>query len=248
MKIALIGYGKMGQTIEKLAHKKGHQITLRVDNKSDLTSKADTLQSADVAIEFTQPDQAKGNIRFCLELGVPVVSGTTGWLKEFDSVCDYCKQKDGAFFYATNYSIGVNLFMAINEKLAQLMESQPQYDEMLIQESHHLEKIDSPSGTAITLAEQMIKNIARLNRWVNYRADENVDLGDDDGEGELPIFSTREGEVPGTHIVKYFSDVDEIEIIHKALNRNGFAQGALAAAEWIQGKKGIYGMKDLLNL
>lgn len=247
MKIALIGYGKMGQTIEKLAHKKGHQIILRVDNKSDLTSKADTLQSADVAIEFTQPDQAKGNIKFCLELGVPVVSGTTGWLKDFDAVTEYCKSKNGAFFYATNFSIGVNLFFAINEKLAALMESQPQYDEVLIQESHHLEKIDSPSGTAITLAEQMIQNISRLNRWVNYRADENVNLGEDD-EGELPIFSTREGEVPGTHIVKYFSDVDEIEIIHKALNRNGFAQGALAAAEWLVGKKGVYGMKDLLNL
>lgn len=247
MKIALIGYGKMGQTIEKLALKKGHQIVLRVDNKNDLTSKADILQKADVAIEFTQPDQAKSNIKFCLEIGVPVVSGTTGWLKDFDSVKEYCKAKEGAFFYATNFSIGVNLFMAINQKLAALMESQPQYDEVLIQESHHIEKLDSPSGTAIALAEQMISKISRLNRWVNYRADENVNLGSDD-EGELPIFSSRESDDPGTHIVKYFSDVDEIEIIHKALTRNGFAQGALAAAEWIIDKKGVYGMNDLLNL
>jgi 4-hydroxy-tetrahydrodipicolinate reductase len=248
MKIALIGYGKMGQAIEKLAQKKGHQIILRVDNKSDLTSKADTLQNADVAIEFTEPDQAKGNIKFCLELGVPVVSGTTGWLKDYDSVKEYCNTKQGAFFYSTNYSIGVNLFFAMNEKLASLMEAQPQYDEVLIQESHHIEKLDSPSGTAITLAEQMIQQISRFNRWVNYRADENVNLGGDDDEGELPIFSTREGDVPGTHIVKYFSDVDEIEIIHKALTRTGFAQGALAAAEWIIGRRGVYGMKDLLNL
>ncbi len=247
MKIALIGYGKMGQTIEKIAIKKGHQIILRVNTKNDLTSKADTLQSADVAIEFTQPDQAKSNIKFCIELGVPVISGTTGWSKDLDSVREYCTTKGGAFFHATNFSIGVNLFFAVNEKLASLMENQPQYDEVLIQESHHLEKIDSPSGTAISLADQMIQHISRLKQWVNYTADENVNLGADD-EGELPIFSTREADAPGTHIVKYFSDVDEIEIIHKALNRQGFAQGALVAAEWLVGKKGNFGMKDLLNL
>ncbi len=247
MKIALIGYGKMGKTIEKLALKKGHEIVFRSDDKNSTLAGPEALKNADVAIEFTQPDQAKDNILACIDAGIPVVSGTTGWQKQLDEVKAICKAKNGAFFYASNYSIGVNLFFAINEKLGELMNEQPQYDEVLIHESHHLEKIDSPSGTAITLAEQLINKIERLKQWVNYRADENVNLGTE-SDGELPIFSTREDEVPGTHIVKYFSDADEIEIIHKALNRDGFALGALAAAEFIKDKKGVFGMSDLLML
>ena len=247
MKIALIGYGKMGKTIEKLALIKGHEIVFRSDNKNATLSGPEALKNADVAIEFTQPDQAKDNILACFDAEIPVVSGTTGWQKQLDEVRAICKAKNAAFFYASNYSIGVNLFFSINEILGELMNSQPQYNEVLIHESHHLEKIDSPSGTAITLAEQLISKIERLKHWVNYKADENVNLGTE-SEGELPIFSTREDEVPGTHIVKYFSDADEIEIIHKALNRDGFAQGALAAAEFIKDKKGVFGMSDLLML
>lgn len=246
MKIVLIGYGKMGKTIEKLAMKRGHQIVLRVDVNNSKYIETGDLKGADVAIEFSQPESAPENLRKCFKAGLPVVCGTTGWLEHLDSVSKDCKESSGAFFYASNYSIGVNLFFEVNKKLAELMNTQEQYDEMLIHESHHLEKLDSPSGTAISLAEQMIAKVDRLKHWVNYKTDENVNMGEEN-EGELPIFSTREDEIPGTHIVKYFSDVDEIEIVHKALSRQGFAMGALTAAEWIQGKKGVFTMKDMLK-
>ncbi|MFN8166862.1 MAG: 4-hydroxy-tetrahydrodipicolinate reductase [Bacteroidia bacterium] len=247
MKISLIGYGKMGKTIEKLAIERGHTIVriFDVDNKGDLNET--TLKEADVVIEFTQPDQAAGNLRKCFSAGVPVVCGTTGWLKEYSAVKADCEKKNGTLFYASNYSIGVNLFFEINKRLAGLMNNHPQYDHVLIHESHHIEKVDSPSGTAITLAEEIMRMTTRWNSWVNYTAEESVDSGKDK-KGEIPIFSTREDQVPGTHIVKYFSDVDEIEIIHKALNRQGFALGALAAAEWVSDKKGVFGMRDLLKL
>lgn len=246
MKIALIGYGKMGKTIEQIALKRGHQIVLRVDVNNSKYIDIGDLKGADVAIEFSRPDSAPENIRKCFKAGVPVVCGTTGWMKEFDSITKDCKESSGSFFYASNYSIGVNLFFEVNKKLAELMNSQPQYDEVLIHESHHREKIDSPSGTAITIAEQIIEKMDRVKHWLNYKADESVSMGEE-SEGELPIFSTREEDVAGTHIVKYFSDVDEIEIIHKAISRQGFAIGAITAAEWLQGKKGSYGMKDMLQ-
>ena len=246
MKIALIGYGKMGKTLEKIALKNGHQVVLRVDVNNSKYIDIGDLKGADVAIEFSRPDSAAENIRKCFRAGVPVVCGTTGWLDDFDNIVADCKETGGSLFYSSNYSIGVNIFFEVNKKLAALMNEQGQYDEMLIHESHHIEKIDCPSGTAISLAQQMIENIDRLKEWVNYKTDESVNLGEET-EGELPIFSTREDEIPGTHIVKYFSDVDEIEIIHKALSRHGFANGAMKAAEWIQGKKGVYSMKDLLN-
>lgn len=247
MKIALIGYGKMGKTIEQLAIEKGHQISAAFDlsNKDQFT--VDELKKADVAIEFTQPDQAVGNIKMCFKAGIPVVCGTTGWMKQFPAVQKECTDGGHSLFYASNYSIGVNLFFEINSRLAELMKTQGQYDHVIIHESHHLEKLDSPSGTAITLADEIIRKLSRYKEWVNYKVNESVDSGKDK-KGELPIFSSREDEVPGTHIVKYFSDVDEIEIMHKALNRQGFALGAIAAAEWIKGKKGVFGMKDLLKL
>ena len=247
MKIALIGYGKMGKTIEQIALRRGHQIVLRVDVNNSKYIDTGDLKGADVAIEFSRPDSAAENIRKCFKANVPVVCGTTGWYDQLDSISKDCKESSGSFFYASNYSIGVNLFFEVNKKLAQLMNSQTQYDEVLIHESHHLEKLDSPSGTAITLAQDVINNIDRVSHWVNYKTDESVNMGAE-SEGELPIFSTREDEIPGTHIVKYFSDVDEIEIVHKALSRQGFAIGALTAAEWLQGKKGVFTMKDMLQL
>ncbi len=245
MKIALIGYGKMGQTIEGLAIKKGHEVVLRVNSKNNI----DTVDVgvADVAIEFSRPETAYKNVMSCFNANVPVVCGTTGWYDKLLELEIYCRQKNHAFFYATNYSIGVNLFFEINTLLAKLMNSQPQYDEVLIHESHHKAKLDSPSGTAITIAKQIITEISRLQQWVNYKTDENINLNNET-QGEIPIFSSREEDVPGTHIVKYFSDVDEIVIIHKALTREGFALGAIAAAEWLHGKKGVFGMKDLLKL
>jgi len=247
MNIALIGLGKMGKTIEELARKKGHNIALRINSETASLIDASGFNGIDVAIEFTRPDTAFDNVMKCLNAGIPVVCGTTGWLDKIENARDYCREKSGSFFYSTNYSIGVNLFFEINQLLARLMNGQQQYDEILIHESHHSGKLDSPSGTAITIAGQIISQVKRLKQWVNYKTDENVNLSIET-EGELPIFSTREDEVPGTHIVKYFSDADEIEIIHKALNREGFALGAISAAEWIVGKKGVFGMKDLLKL
>ncbi len=247
MNIALIGLGKMGKTIEALAMKKGHKIALKINSETASLIDAGSFKEVDVAIEFTRPDTAYDNVLKCLDAGVPVVSGTTGWLDKIDRAKDYCRERNGAFFYSTNYSIGVNLFFEINQLLAKLMNSQQQYDEILIHESHHSGKLDSPSGTAITLAGQIIGEVKRLKQWVNYKTDESVNLSVET-EGELPIFSTREDEIPGTHIVKYFCDSDEIEIIHKALNREGFAYGAISAAEWILGKKGVFSMKDLLKL
>jgi len=247
MKIVLIGYGKMGHAIETIAIKKGHVIVLRIDENNLDALTPQNLSMGDVAFEFSRPESAYENIMKCFDAGLPVVCGTTGWLEKKALIEDYCRKNKKSFFYATNYSVGVNLFFSINAHLAKLMNSQEQYDSVLLHETHHTAKLDSPSGTAITLANQIIDNIDRINRWVNYKTNENVDLNSDN-KGELPIFSSREEEVPGTHIVKYFSDNDEIEIIHKALNREGFASGALMAGEWLIGRMGVYGMNDLLKL
>lgn len=246
MKIVLIGHGKMGKSIEALAKKKGHEICLIVDEKNRDSVSIQELATGDVAIEFSQPGAAVDNILRCFDAGIPVVSGTTGWNERLEEVKDICRKNNHSFFYSSNFSIGVNVFFEVNKKLAELMNHLDQYDEVLIQESHHIHKLDSPSGTAITLAEQLISGIDRLKFWRNYKGDENI-AGGDDADAELPIFSTREDEVPGTHIVKYFSDDDEIEIIHKAQNRQGFAMGAIRAAEWLSGKKGVFGMQDLLK-
>ena len=247
MKIVLIGCGKMGTAIEELALKNGHELVLKVDSENCEEINYSDVSFADVALEFTAPDVAFGNVMKCFDANIPVVCGTTGWQDQLSEVEEYCMRNNKSFFYSSNFSIGVNLFYELNILLAKLMEGQPQYDEVLMHESHHAGKLDSPSGTAITLANQILDQNHRLKKWINYRTDESVNLGTDT-EGELPIFSTREDEIPGTHIIKYFSDVDEIEIMHKALNRQRFAHGALMAAEFLKGKKGVYNMKDLLKI
>ncbi|MEO0338834.1 MAG: 4-hydroxy-tetrahydrodipicolinate reductase [Bacteroidota bacterium] len=237
MKIALIGYGKMGKTLEVLAEADGHEIVLKIDqdNYDDLT--ADNLQKADVAIEFTRPESAFDNITACINAGVPVVSGTTAWLDQYDKVVQQCEEKGGAFFYASNYSIGVNILFAINRQLAKLMNEQPQY-EVSMEEIHHTAKLDAPSGTAITIAEGIIDEVERKKDWVN---DENA------GTKELSIISKRVDPAPGTHVIQYSSVIDTITLSHEAHTRAGFARGALAAALWLVGKKGVFGMKDMLG-
>lgn len=245
MNIALIGYGKMGRAIEEVALNKNHSVVLKVDEFNADTFLSSELSKADVAIEFSKPEAAFSNIMKCFDANVPVVCGTTGWLDKMEEVKKICLQKNQTFFYSSNYSIGVNIFFEVNKKLAELMNNQPQYDEIFVNEIHHIHKLDAPSGTAITLAEQILEKIKRLNKWSSYSSDESKLPSKK--EDELPVFSSREGEVPGTHIIKYFSHEDEIEIIHKAFNRKGFASGAVLAAEFIIGKKGVFGMKDLLN-
>ncbi len=248
MKIALIGYGKMGKTIEEIARKQGHDIVAKLDKVNGQAWSADEIRNADVAIEFTQPESAFDNIMRCFEFNIPVVCGTTGWIQRLPEVHKICLEKNQSFFYASNFSIGVNIFFEINKRLATLMNTQTNYDEVLVHECHHLQKLDSPSGTAITLADHILERIDRLETWRNYTGEESINPSEKDTDTELPIFSSREDDVPGTHIIKYFSDEDEIEIIHKAFNRHGFAKGALAAAVWIADKKGNFGMQDLLKL
>lgn len=236
MKIALIGYGKMGKTIDALAQAAGHEVVLRIDvgNSQDLN--AEQLAMADVAIEFTRPESAFNNIVACLENGVPVVCGTTGWLDRLEEAKQLVEKYQGGLFYASNYSIGVNIFFAVNKYLAKLMKRYRQY-EISMEEIHHTQKLDAPSGTAITLAEGIIGEIDRKKSWKN-EATEQAD--------ELPIISKRIDKVPGTHEISYDSAVDNITITHTAHSREGFAKGALAAAEWMLGKQGFYGMEDML--
>lgn len=235
MKIALIGYGKMGKAIEEIAVKKGHSISLVIDvhNAKDLTT--ENLQKADVAIEFTTPETAVPNILKCFDAGIPVVCGTTGWLDKMEEVKNKCLEKNATFLYSSNYSIGVNIFFELNKKLAELMSDQ-HYD-VTLEEIHHTQKKDAPSGTAITLAEEILKQSAK-NKWVN-NASNNAE--------ELPIISKRIDPAAGTHAVKYTSEVDDIEIIHTAHNRYGFAFGAVLAAEFIKNNKGFFSMKDVLG-
>jgi 4-hydroxy-tetrahydrodipicolinate reductase len=238
MKIALIGYGKMGKAIESIAIQKGHEVVLKIDldNAADLN--AQNLERADVAIEFTGPSSAVDNIKKCLEAGTPVVSGSTGWLEHWEEIKDYCEQHNGTLLYASNYSVGVNLFFELNKYLAGLMEPYTEYD-VQMEEIHHAQKKDAPSGTAITLAEQVLQQITRKQSWVNEGAKT---------PSQLEIVSERIDPAPGTHKVRYTSAIDDIEIIHTAHNRVGFAGGAVMAAEFVVGKKGIYAMKDVLGL
>lgn len=238
MKIALIGYGKMGKAIEEICKERKHEVVLRISSatKSELT--ITNLQKANVAIEFTKPEMAEENILLCLEAGIPVISGTTGWLQHIDKIKNICLRKNGAFLYASNFSIGVNLFFEINKKLAALMANQSDYD-VSIEEIHHTQKKDSPSGTAISLAEQIIDKLNYKIKWVN---DEPTQITD------LFIESKRIDPAAGTHLVKYTSKIDDIEIKHTAHNRLGFARGAVLASEFIVGKKGIFGMKEVLGI
>jgi 4-hydroxy-tetrahydrodipicolinate reductase len=238
MRILLIGYGKMGKTIEQMALSKGHQIAGTIDH-TNAGSLADyTTGNTDVAIEFTHPEAAFNNISYCLTHGIPIVSGSTGWLEYFDKAAELCQHHKGAFFYASNFSVGVNLFFHFNEYIAGKMQAYPAY-QVSVREVHHLQKVDQPSGTGITTAEGIINNYPNLNGWVNEESDEKA---------KLSIISEREPDVVGTHIVTYSSEVDKIELGHIAHSRAGFAEGALMAAEWLIGREGVYGMKDLLNL
>lgn len=237
MRIVLIGYGKMGKEIERLALGRGHTIVARidVDNAHELSNLSS--QEVDVAIEFSNPAAAFANISTCIERQIPVVCGTTGWLDKKNEIEKATAEHDATFFYASNYSIGVNLFFQLNRNLAKLMAPHIEYD-IYTNEIHHLEKKDSPSGTAITIAEGIIDAYSGRTKWVNNEIPK---------ANEVPIWSQRESTIPGTHTVKYISQVDQIEITHEAFSREGFALGAVIAAEWIQGKKGILGMEDMLG-
>lgn len=228
----------MGKTIEGIALERGHSVDLKIDIDSLASFTKENLLLCDVAIEFTGPHSAKENILTCLDAGIPVVSGSTGWLEDWDEVANFCKEKNGSFLYASNFSVGVNIFFEVNKKLAQLINGHNEYA-ISMQEIHHTQKKDAPSGTAITLAEQIIQEIPAKKKWVN---DETTD------PKALPIFSKREDPAPGTHSVLYSSSIDDIEIIHTAHNRNGFALGAVLAAEYISNKKGIFSMKDVLGI
>jgi 4-hydroxy-tetrahydrodipicolinate reductase len=237
MKIALIGYGKMGKEIEQVAIGRGHEIVLKVDQQKSRSITPRELQQAEAAIEFSTPESAFKNILLCFDAGVPVVAGTTGWLDKMDQAKSACLSSEGTLFYASNYSIGVNIFFQLNRYLASIMNNYEEYGPS-IEEIHHIHKKDSPSGTGITLAEDLLREISRKQTWQE---------GSPTGSSVLPIDSRREGEVPGTHTVRYTSPVDAIEITHIAHNRKGFALGAVLAAEWIQGRKGVFGMNDLLG-
>jgi 4-hydroxy-tetrahydrodipicolinate reductase len=252
MKIALFGYGKMGKEIEQIALQRGHAVPLKIDVNNAETFSKDELKKCDAAIEFSTPNSAIANMNKCFDAATPVVVGTTGWYDKLEEVKKNLAQKNGCLFYASNFSIGVNVFFKVNEYLAKVMNNYPEYG-ISIEEIHHIHKLDAPSGTGISLANQVIENVSKKTKWV--ASSPNLSPK---GEGsmtsvqvkpeELEIISRREGEVPGTHTVKYHSAIDDIEIKHTAHNRKGFALGAVLAAEFVNGKKGIYGMNDLLKL
>lgn len=238
MNIALIGYGKMGKEIEQIAISRGHTIVLKVDITNAASYSIDVLKKADVAIEFSTPEAVVNNISKCFDANVPIVVGTTGWLKQLDEIKQKCSDKKQTLFYASNYSIGVNLFFRMNEYLAKLMNSYPDYN-VTMEEIHHVHKLDSPSGTAISLANQIIENNPLKQKWINTLTE---------NKNEIAIISKRIDEVPGTHTVTYSSVVDEISMTHIAHSRKGFALGAVIAAEWVKDKKGLFGMNDLLGV
>ncbi len=237
MRIVLLGYGKMGKVIERIAQERGHEIVGRIDETNRESFAEFSPATADVVIEFSHPSAALQNLKDSIGQGLPTVCGTTGWLDHRTEIEALTAKTTGAFFYASNYSIGVNLFFRMNKRLAKLISPYPQY-RVEMTEIHHIHKLDAPSGTAITLAEGILETNNRLSRWV---------LEEGDGQTTLPIHAVREGEVPGTHMVTYQSEVDSIEIKHTAHNRQGFALGAVVAAEWLVGKVGVFGMDDLLG-
>jgi 4-hydroxy-tetrahydrodipicolinate reductase len=238
MRIALLGYGKMGKAIEKVALERGHEVVFRIDLNNASDKQNINKDNVDAVIEFSSPHSAYSNLEFCMKKGLKTVCGTTGWLDSRVEIEQLCKANGAGFFYASNYSIGVNLFFKINEILAKLMAPHQQY-EIFTSEIHHTEKLDAPSGTAITLAEGIMKSFDSKKKWVNNQIA---------SKDELPIWSSREGKVPGTHTIKYISEIDEIEIKHTAYTRMGFALGAVLAAEWMKDKEGVFGMDDLLRL
>ena len=238
MRIALIGYGKMGKAIEEVALHRGHEIVLKIDQPNLHEFTRENLSGAEAAIEFTSPHSAPDNVKKLLEYGVPVVCGSTGWTDQLATMIALCTDKGGAFAYSSNFSVGVNIFFELNKKLAALMGPHKEY-EVILEEIHHTQKKDAPSGTAITLAEQVLTEIKRKKQWVNELSDNPEDL---------EIISQREDPAPGTHSVKYSSVIDTIEINHTAHNRTGFATGAVLAAEFLKNRKGFFTMKDVLGL
>ncbi|MET3981660.1 4-hydroxy-tetrahydrodipicolinate reductase [Mucilaginibacter sp. UYP25] len=246
MKIALLGYGKMGKIIEKIAHDRKHEIVLKIDNNNldDLTT--ENLQKADVAIEFSTPATVLGNIESCFKAGVPIVVGTTGWHHEMAQIKEQCEYHKASFIYATNFSVGVNVFFHVNKILAKLMNNYPYYD-VQVEEIHHTQKLDSPSGTAITIAEGILENLDAKKDWKNVLISDDKPDEEVVAANELLIESLRIENVPGTHTVIYDSEIDTIEFKHTAHNRNGFALGAVLAAEWVQDKKGFYSVEDMFD-
>lgn len=234
MKIALFGYGRMGKEIEKIALQRGHEIVLKIED-GDIYD----ISNADVAIDFSVPSAAFDNITHCFKNGVPVISGTTGWLDKYDEAIEICESNKGGFIYASNFSLGVNIFFELNKQLAKMMNPWQDYD-INMEEIHHTKKLDAPSGTAITLAEGIIENTSK-DAW-------NLKEGNSTINGSIPIVAKRIPDVPGTHIINYNSEIDSIEIKHTAHNRKGFALGAVIAAEWIHGKQGVFSMRDVLNI
>tara|TARA_R110002049_G_scaffold307773_2_gene509434 strand:+ start:21682 stop:22383 length:702 start_codon:yes stop_codon:yes gene_type:complete len=232
MKIALLGYGKMGKAIEQVALKRGHEIVIKAD-----VGTVYNITDADVAIDFSIPSVAFSNISKCLNNGVPVISGTTGWLQDYEKAVALCNEKKGAFISASNFSLGVNIFFELNKNLAKMMSNLKDYN-VDIEEIHHTQKLDAPSGTAISLAKDIIENHSNYNKWVLDSEEDNA----------VPIIAKRIKNVPGTHTITYKSDIDFIEMKHHAHNREGFALGAAVAAEWIVGKTGVFSMKDVLNI
>lgn len=239
LKIGLFGYGKMGCAIESLAPANGCEVVWRIDHDNRAVATLELLRRADVAIEFTRPEAAFENVMLCLRAGVPVVSGTTGWLEKLPEAQDFCKKNGSALLWASNFSVGVNLFFALNTYLSKMMDERAEYAPS-VTEIHHVHKLDAPSGTALTLVNELIARVQRLSGW---------ELAPNMPQpGEVPVAAVREGEVPGTHLVKWQSPVDEISIEHRAHSRAGFANGAILAAKWLAGKTGVFSMKDVLGL
>ena len=238
MKLALIGYGKMGKTIARIAQERGHEIAVIVDAQQGATLEDLLTKPLDAAIEFTQPEAAFTNIRFCLEHGIPVISGTTGWLEHWEEIAALCSEQKGTFFYASNFSIGVNLFFKLNAYLSRLMADHKAYD-VGMTEIHHTEKKDSPSGTALSLTKPILQDRPELNSWKETHGR---------SKEFLPIHSLREGMVPGTHRITYQSETDKISIEHEAFGREGFAQGVVLVTEWLKGKKGMLNMDNFLSI
>lgn len=244
MKIALLGYGKMGKIIEQMALDRGHQVVLKIDASTLDQLTGENLKQADLAIDFSTPASVLRNIQTCFEAGVPVVVGTTGWYEELDEVKGRCLAGNNSLLYASNFSVGVNVFFYVNKVLAKIMNRYPQY-EVQVEEIHHTQKLDSPSGTAITIAEGILDELDRKTQWVNELAGQ--EQGNIVKPEELLIESHRIEEVPGTHTVIYSSEVDEIEFKHTAHNRAGFALGAVIAAEWLQGRRGFFNIADMFD-
>lgn len=232
MKIALLGYGKMGKTIERVAISRGHEIVIKTSDEDGYD-----ITKADIAIDFSVPNAAFYNIINCFKHNVPVISGTTGWLHNYQDALRFCKEHDGAFIYASNFSLGVNIFFELNKQLAKLMNGLPDYT-VSMEEIHHTQKLDAPSGTAITLAESIIEEHNNYNKWSLKQSEDN----------SIHINAKRIPDIPGTHNIKYSSPTDTIKIEHTAHNREGFALGAVIAAEWLLGKTGVFSMKDVLNI